>query len=81
LQTIDRRWKEPFENLAGVGSTKVFHLCISNRFGDVKEGVLGIFALRSLAVATAEDGARTFEVLGGGIVPALDELTCTADRA
>jgi hypothetical protein len=46
----------------------------------LKEGVLGIFALRSLAVATAEDGARTFEVLAGGIIPALDELTCTADR-
>jgi hypothetical protein len=81
MRTIDRRWKESFENLDGVGSAKVFHLCNSNRFGDVKEGVLGIFALRSLAVATDEDGARTFEVLAGVIIPALDELTCTADRA
>lgn len=38
-----RRWKETFgvEILDGVGSAEMFHIYISNRFGDVKEGSLG----------------------------------------
>ncbi len=38
-----RRWKETFgvEILDGVGSAEMFHIYISNRFGDVKEGCLG----------------------------------------
>jgi benzoate-CoA ligase len=38
-----RRWKETFgvEILDGVGSAEMFHIYISNRFGDVREGCLG----------------------------------------
>lgn len=38
-----RRWKETFgvEILDGVGSAEMFHIYISNRFGDVKPGCLG----------------------------------------
>jgi creatinine amidohydrolase len=34
----------------------------------------------SPAAASAEEGARVFEILAGMIVTALDEITCTADR-
>src|SRR5262249_6526814 len=38
-----RRWKDTFgvEILDGVGSAEMFHIYISNRFGDVREGCLG----------------------------------------
>ena len=38
-----RRWKDTFgvEILDGVGSAEMFHIYISNRFGDVKPGCLG----------------------------------------
>jgi benzoate-CoA ligase len=38
-----RRWKDAFgvEILDGVGSAEMFHIYISNRFGDVKPGCLG----------------------------------------
>ncbi|HEX5080729.1 MAG TPA: benzoate-CoA ligase family protein [Blastocatellia bacterium] len=38
-----RRWKETFgvEILDGVGSAEMFHIYISNRFDDVREGCLG----------------------------------------
>jgi benzoate-CoA ligase len=38
-----RRWKETFgvEILDGVGSAEMFHIYISNRFGDVRPGCLG----------------------------------------
>jgi benzoate-CoA ligase len=38
-----RRWKQTFgvEILDGVGSAEMFHIYISNRFGDVREGCLG----------------------------------------
>jgi benzoate-CoA ligase len=42
-EALYRRWKEAFavEILDGIGSAELFHIYISNRFGDVRPGSLG----------------------------------------
>jgi benzoate-CoA ligase len=54
-----RRWKGTFgaEILDGVGSAEMFHIYISNRFGDVREGCLGQLVPGYEAQIVGPDGA------------------------
>jgi benzoate-CoA ligase len=55
-----RRWKETFgvEILDGVGSAEMFHIYISNRFGEVKPGCLGKLVPGYEAQIVGPDGQR-----------------------
>ncbi|HWQ31623.1 MAG TPA: benzoate-CoA ligase family protein [Blastocatellia bacterium] len=55
-----RRWKETFgvEILDGVGSAEMFHIYISNRFGDVKPGCLGRLVPGYEAQIVGPDGSE-----------------------
>src|SRR5262249_42696244 len=55
---LSRRWKQTFdvEILDGIGSAELFHIYISNRFGDVKPGSLGKIVPGYAARIVGEDG-------------------------
>jgi benzoate-CoA ligase family protein len=58
-EELYRRWKETFgsEILDGIGSAELFHIYISNRFGEVKPGSLGRLVPGYDARIVAEDGS------------------------
>src|SRR6185503_11463405 len=53
------RWKETFgvEILDGIGSAELFHIYISNRFGEVRPGSLGRLVPGYEARVVREDGS------------------------
>jgi benzoate-CoA ligase family protein len=57
-EELYRRWKERFgvEILDGIGSAELFHIYISNRFGEVKPGSLGKLVPGYEARVVRDDG-------------------------
>ncbi|HJZ85103.1 MAG TPA: benzoate-CoA ligase family protein [Polyangia bacterium] len=55
-----QRWKDSFgvEILDGIGSAELFHIYISNRFGDVRPGSLGQLVPGYEARIVADDGSE-----------------------
>jgi benzoate-CoA ligase len=59
-EELYRRWKGTFssEILDGIGSAEMFHIYISNRFGEVREGSLGKIVPGYQAKILSDDGVE-----------------------